>query len=214
MPEMIRSARENGLPRPEFRSTVTSFVVTMNRSQLLAPAVRQWIAGLRLEHLTTAQEIALAMMHRGYVTNGALREWGVDQLTAGRTLRELVETGLVLREGGRRYARYVLDPGALATRQTAAGASPVSGTGPATGLVAEAPKNTTEAIAVAIQTAGREVAAREIEAATGFRRPTVVKHVNLLIDQGRVAATGAPRSPQRRYHWVAPTHDRDPEATS
>jgi ATP-dependent DNA helicase RecG len=55
----------------------------------------------------------LAMLRDGYVTNEMLRQWGVDRIAAGRVLRDLVDQGLAVKEGGRRYAQDVLDPVAL-----------------------------------------------------------------------------------------------------
>jgi ATP-dependent DNA helicase RecG len=40
IPAMLDVARRRGLPRPSFRSSITSFVVTMSRSELLRPEVR------------------------------------------------------------------------------------------------------------------------------------------------------------------------------
>lgn len=110
IPAMLAVARRRGLPRPNFRSSLSSFVVTMARSELLNPEVRRWITGLHAQLPTAAHEIALAMPRENYLTNEMLRQWGVDRIAAGQVLRDLVDQGLAVREGARRYARYVLDP--------------------------------------------------------------------------------------------------------
>ena len=79
-------------------------------SELLNPEVRRWIAGLHAQLPTPAHEIALAMLRENYLTNEMLRQWGVDRIAAGQVLRDLVDQGLAVKEGGRRYAQYVLDP--------------------------------------------------------------------------------------------------------
>ncbi|ACZ31868.1 putative transcriptional regulator [Xylanimonas cellulosilytica DSM 15894] len=191
VPTMIQVARDHGLPRPVFRSTVSSFVANMNRSQLLAPEVRAWIASLGIAGLTTVHEIALAMLRNGSVTNAELRQWGVDRIESGRVLRDLVERRLAIKEGGRRYARYVLDPSALTSTPHRA-ARP-----------ANAPtRSELASVVAALRARPGEVAAREIALATSLSRPTVAKHLNLLIAEGRVEAHGLPRSPARTYRWI------------
>lgn len=190
IPTMIRLARNHGLPRPGFTSTVLGFTVSMGRSELLGEEVRTWIARLGVPTPTSAHEIALAMMRVGPVTNAMLREWGADRMSAGQVLRDLVESGAAVREGGRRYARYVLDP-SLAERpqQQTLIFSEV-----------EVPLSSTERIAREIRTR-RQASAEEIQIATGLSRPTVVSHVRRLIEDGRVEAEGSRNSPHRRYRW-------------
>ncbi|MEU4365354.1 ATP-binding protein [Promicromonospora sp. NPDC023987] len=191
IPTMIALTRDNGLPRPSFRSSVSSFVVTVNRSQLLAQGVLSWISGLRIAGLTPAHEIALAMMRAGVVTNAALRQWGVDRIQAGQVLRDLVEWGVAVKEGGRRYATYVLDPRARDASMLAVPKGD-SGTG-------ETP--TKDQVAHAVRAGGDEVSAQDIEAATGLSRPTIVKYLRDLIEAGVVTPIGPARSPRRRYRW-------------
>lgn len=190
VPTMIDLARENGLPRPVFRSTVTTFVVTMNRSQLLGAEVRQWINGLGLVHLTPAHEIALAMLRLGPVTNAALRQWGVDRVDAGRVLRDLVDHGVALKEGGRRYATYRLDPGAGAHRY------------PVVQGALDLPAGTTaERLADVLRGSARPMGAKELEARVGVGRSALRRHLNRLLDEGAIEASGPARSPQRTYRW-------------
>lgn len=190
IPAMLDVARRRGLPRPAFRSTITTFVVTMARSELLSPRVRAWIAGLRAHLPTPAHHIALAMLHEGYLTNEMLRQWGVDRIAAGQVLRDLVDQGIAVKEGGRRYARYVLDP-AAAGRQvqpdlfTALGLS----------------------VAEALRVHG-ELSARELEELTALSRSAILGHLRRLTEDGVVVTVGAARSPRRRYRW-APTPPKE-----
>jgi ATP-dependent DNA helicase RecG len=176
IPAMLDVARRRGLPRPSFRSSISSFVVSMARSELLNPDVRRWIADLHARLPTPAHEIALAMLREGYLTNEMLRQWGVDRIAAGQVLRELVDQGLAVKEGGRRYARYVLDP-------TAAGR-------------AIAPD-----VGGALKDRG-EATAGELAEATGLSRSAVLNHLRTLTEAGTVVAVGAARSPKRLYRWI------------
>jgi ATP-dependent DNA helicase RecG len=182
IPAMLDVARRRGLPRPSFRSSISSFVVTMARSELLNPEVRRWIAGLHARLPTPAHEIALAMLREDYLTNEMLRQWGVDRIAAGQVLRDLVDQGLAVKEGGRRYARYVLDP---------AGSGRAKGHGQVPD-VGETLRDRGEA------TAG------ELVEATGLSRSAVLNHLRALTDSGAAVAVGAPRSPKRLYKWISP----------
>jgi ATP-dependent DNA helicase RecG len=178
IPLMIRQARTHGLPRPVFESRVTSFTVTMSRSALLGPQVRAWLTSLSVPLPTPAHEIAVAMMRDGgFVTNAALREWGVERHVAGSVLRELTDGGIAVRQGGRRYARYVLDPA----------------------LAAEDESTDVAALLAVLGVA----AAAELQERTGLSRASVVNQLNRLIEDGFVEAQGAPRSPRRKYRWQA-----------
>ena len=180
---MISAARRSGLPRPIFESSVSTFVVTLGRSELLGPDVRRWLAEVPVALPTPAHEIALAMMRGGFVTNAALREWGVDRLAATQVLRDLTTAGVAVKHGGRRYARYVLDPGVAGTRRPP---------------VVEQGSGDVEAW---IREAGRGTAA-QIESQIGLSRMTVTSRLNLLISSGLVRAVGAPNSPRRYYEWI------------
>jgi ATP-dependent DNA helicase RecG len=185
IPAMLDVARRRGLPRPTFRSAISNFVVTMARSELLRPEIRTWIAGLHAHLPTPAHHIALAMLHEGYLTNEMLRQWGVDRIAAGQVLRDLVGQGLAIKEGGRRYAQYVLDPTILGRP-----ASP--------GLVA------TPLLALEEALSSRGAAtASELAELTGLSRTAVLNRLSSLVKTGTVIAVGAARSPKRRYRWVA-----------
>jgi predicted HTH transcriptional regulator len=191
IPAMLDVARRRGLPRPSFRSSITSFVVTMARSELLNPEVREWIAGLHSHLPTPAHKIALAMLREGYLTNEMLRQWGEDRIAAGQVLKDLVSQGLAIKEGGRRYAQYVLDPAA-------------SGRPAEPGLFGDLFDDVPlPSVAEALRSKG-EATAGELADLTGLSRTAVLNHLRPLTETGAVQAVGAARSPHRRYRWVEP----------
>ncbi|GGN27913.1 ATP-dependent DNA helicase RecG [Actinoplanes campanulatus] len=188
IPAMLAVARSRGLPRPSFRSSIASFMVTMARSELLSPETRRWIAGLGAHLPTPAHQIAVAMLHEDYLTNEILRQWGVDRVTAGQVLRDLVDQGLALKEGGRRYARYVLDPA-------------VSGRTEAPDLFSALPGELTPDVGKALKISG-EATAGELAEATGLSRRAVQNHLRNMMEAGTIDAVGPTRSPKRRYRWI------------
>jgi ATP-dependent DNA helicase RecG len=190
IPAMLAVARQRGLPRPSFRSSIASFVVSMARSELLSPEVRTWIAGLHAHLPTPAHEIALAMLREDYLTNEMLRQWGVDRIAAGQVLRDLVDQGLAVKEGGRRYARYVLDPA-------------VSGRDDEADVFSALSTDRVPDVGDALRNRG-EATAGELVELTGLSRTAVLNHLRTLTDTGAIVAVGPTRSPKRRYRWVAP----------
>lgn len=189
IPAMIEGARRQGLPRPVFTSSVSSFVVTMSRSELLGLDTRQWLASLERTMPSTIHEVALAMMRTGFVTNAALREWGAEPMTATRVLRELVDWNLALKQGGRRYARYVLDPSLghqmkLSTQHESA-----------------RPRSHRDVIRDLLRRDG-DASAANLETESGLSRVSVLKYVNQLVKEGLVEAVGGANSPRRVYRWI------------
>jgi ATP-dependent DNA helicase RecG len=124
------------------------------------------------------------MLREGYLTNEMLRQWGVDRIAAGQVLRDLVDQQLAVKEGGRHYAQYVLDPNASGRSE-----EPDLFDGLLPG-VDEALRNREEA------TAG------ELVELTGLSRTAVLNRLRVLTETGAVVAVGATRSPKRRYQWV------------
>ena len=180
VPLMIRQAQKFGLPRPVFESRVTSFTVTMGRSELRGPEVRAWLSSLPIAPATSAHEIALAMMRNGgFASNAALREWGIERHVASAVLRDITDSGLAVRQGGRRHARYVLDRTVPTTPRRA---TPVD-------------------VATALAETGVASAA-ELQARTGLSRAGVQYQLNQLIEAGSVRAEGLARSPKRTYMWI------------
>lgn len=186
VPAMIRELRSSGMARPTFRNFPARFEVEFSRSELLDTETRKWLASLNEPGLTQVHELALATMHHGQsISNASLREFGATTSEATGVLRDLVTRGLAARTGGRRYASYAL--GAVSTTPdlfTDGDEPPVR-------------------LDVRVLLRERGVAkASELARATGYSRPTVLAHLDELMQEGVVAAEGNPRSPQRRYRWT------------
>jgi len=180
---MIRELQRSGLARPIFRNFANRFEVEFSRSELLDPATRQWLTQLREPGLTQLHELAFATMYHGRpISNAALRQFGANQSDATTVLRDLVNKGLAVRTGGRRYATYSL--GASAETPD---------------LFTIAPPQTD--VAEVLRGQG-SASARELIVATGYSRPTVLHRLEELIKDGLVRAEGGPNSPKRRYVWT------------
>lgn len=107
IPQIMESLRQAGMSPPVFDTAPGRMHVTVPQHALLAPDTVDWIGSLGASGLTDAQHLALAMMRtNGKATNPMLQAWGIDSATAGQALRDLVNRGLVVRSGGRRYASY------------------------------------------------------------------------------------------------------------
>jgi ATP-dependent DNA helicase RecG len=180
IPTMLRELRRAGSPPPEFHSRITRFKVVLPRHALLDDATATWIAGLGQTGLTTSQHLALAEMRAGRtVTNGTMRNLGLEAHRATTELSDLVNRGIAVRIGERRHARYVLAPEASSPAQR--------GTGNAEDLVREALAD------------GAELSRREIEQRTGLSYMKVLRALKTLEETGRVTPTTPGRSPLRRY---------------
>lgn len=183
VPAMIRELQRSGLARPIFRNSSNRFEVEFSRSELLDPTTRQWLAQLREPGLTQLHELALATMFHGRpISNAALRQFGASQADATAVLRDLVNKGLAVRTGGRRYATYSLG---------------VSTETPDLFTITAPPTDVAEVLRV-LGSAG----AKDLIAATGYSRPTVLSRLEELIKEGLVEAEGTPNSPKRRYVWT------------
>ena len=196
---MIREAKALGQNRPIFTSTVTQFTVSMSHSELLSQDTRAWLNKIGGPWPTPTYDIALAMMRADYVTNEMLRQWGVDRIEAGAVLRDLVTRGVAVKEGGRKFARYVLSAElakpAVERQADVPMAQSVSPTAlPVSGGVLEGRRRVLELL----HTQG-PLGSSEISTSTGLHRGTVIARLNELLDEGLLVAEGAPRSPKRRY---------------
>jgi ATP-dependent DNA helicase RecG len=181
IPTMLRELRRAGSPPPEFHNRITRFKVVLPRHALLDDATMAWITSLGQAGLTTSQHLALAEMRTGrLVTNGTMRNLGLEAHRATSELSDLVNRGIAVRLGERRHARYVLAPGAT---------EPIAGRidGTAEELVWDALAN------------GVELARRDIERHTGLSHMKVLRALKVLEETGRVTPTTPGSSPLRRY---------------
>ncbi|GAA2607705.1 ATP-binding protein [Dactylosporangium fulvum] len=190
IPTMLRELRRAGSPLPEFHSRITRFKVIMPRHSLLDDETMAWIADLGQPGLTPTQHLALAEMHAGRpVTNGTMRNLGLEAHRATTELSDLVNRGIAVRIGERRHARYLLAPDV----------APMPPAHEPTGQLGD---DAEELIWQALAD-GAELSRRDLEARTGLSYMKVLRALKNLEITGRVTATAPARSPHRRYRRVS-----------
>ncbi|MFI5931594.1 ATP-binding protein [Actinoplanes sp. NPDC051494] len=184
IPTMLRELRRIGSPPPEFHSRITRFKVIMPRHALLGDETMTWISGLGQAGLTPTQHLALAEMRAGRpVTNGTMRNLGLEARRATVELSDLVSRGVAVRVGERRHARYLLAPAP----------------DPASRKKADPPAGSVEEIVWAALADGSELSRRDLEERTGLSQGSVTRALNTLEGEQRITATAPVRSPRRRY---------------
>jgi predicted HTH transcriptional regulator len=100
--EMIRRCREAGLPEPDFRQVGDQWVVTLWRDWLTPGFIAE--RGLNERQ---AKGLELLRQARGITNSEYRKATGAIAKTAARDLDELVEKGILRREGAGRGVRYV-----------------------------------------------------------------------------------------------------------
>ncbi|GIF19904.1 ATP-dependent DNA helicase RecG [Actinoplanes tereljensis] len=186
IPTMLRELRRAGSPPPEFHNRITRFKVVLPRHALLDDATTAWIVSLGQSGLTTSQHLALAEMRTGRtVTNGTMRNLGLEAHRATSELSDLVNRGVAVRIGERRHARYVLAPEADDPTPSRADGTP-------------------EELVWRTLADGTELSRRDIEQRTGLSYMKVLRALKALEDSGRVTPTAPGRSPLRRYRRNGP----------
>ncbi|MFC5381647.1 ATP-binding protein [Aquipuribacter nitratireducens] len=207
--------RRAGMSPPSFDVTPAHVHVTVPQQALLEPDTVAWIGSLTDAHLTDEQHIALALMRTtGTVSNEMLRAWGVGSHDATAALRGLVDKGLAVKLGGRRYATYEL----AATPPDGAGfhgADQLSIVGvedddakdPRPG--APVPRGRDAGLEAVIQAvrAGAD-STRTITETLGVSVATTTRRVNALLTEGRLGQTAGPHSRSRRFFVIDPGSDR------
>jgi ATP-dependent DNA helicase RecG len=186
IPTMLRELRRAGSPLPEFHSRITRFKVIMPRHALLDDETMAWIASLGQSGLSSTQHLALAEMRAGRtVTNGTMRNLGLEAHRATSELSDLVSRGVAVRIGERRHARYLLAPDALSV--------------PETSELEESPVDDAEELVWRALADGSELSRRDLEVRTGLSYMKVLRALKTLEITGRITATAPARSPHRRY---------------
>lgn len=181
LPSVLRRLREAGMSPPTFETTPAHVHVTVPQHALLDPNVVTWISSLGEPGLSDAQHLALALMRsRGAASNEMLRAWGVDSTSATTALRELVDRGLAIKRGGRRFATYELvdadpDLGIVLPVAESRGTSPRS-----RGILGQQ-----RAVLEAVRAGYRTT--RAIEKALSITYATANRRVNELLAEGHLA---------------------------
>jgi ATP-dependent DNA helicase RecG len=187
---VMAELRRAGMSPPEFDVKPGRVTVTVPQHALLAPETVAWIGSLRQTSLSDEQHLALAMMRTaGRVTNAMLQAWGVDRLSAGRALKDLVSRGLAASTGGRRYASYHLVED-VPTQD----ARMLDRTD---GIEAEL-----DAVVQAIRAGSTTT--RALTERLGLSQRTVARRLTTLIDRKLVAPTQPTRSSRQSYRLVDP----------
>ncbi|MEV3965460.1 ATP-binding protein [Nocardia sp. NPDC050193] len=195
LPNVMTTLRRAGMSPAVFDTAPGHVHVTVNRSALLGMDVIEWVSSLGQVGLTEPQHLALAIMRSsGRVTNAMLQAWGVDRAAAGIALKDLVERGLAIVSGGRRYASYQLAvPGVFGAGDARADDThPESGN---TGIDADL-----DAIVQAIQ-AGYDTP-KALETRLGMNRQAVLRRLNKLIEKKLVERMFARNDRRQRYRLL------------
>lgn len=192
IPTMLRELRRAGSPPPEFHSRITRFKVIMPRHSLLDDETMSWIASLGQPGLSSTQHLALAELRAGRtVTNGTMRNLGLEAHRATNELSDLVSRGVAVRIGERRHARYLLSRAAAEVLETDEPAGQPDDADP-------------EALVFRALSDGSELSRRDLEARTGLSYMKVLRALRTLEVTGRVIPTAPARSPHRRYRRASP----------
>lgn len=193
LPRVMVRLRKAGMSPPVFDATPGHLHVAVPQHALLDPPTVTWIAGLKAPGLSDDQHIALALMKSASaVSNEMLRAWGVDSHNATAALRDLVDRGLAVKFGGRRYATYELleTPTVFTvTRDQQPFAPP--------GQRARRIDSELGAVVEAIR-AGN-VSTRAIADRLGLSYATTTRRINRLLTDGRISATAPAHSQARTF---------------
>ena len=195
LPRVMTRLRRAGMTPPTFDISPGHVHVTVPQHALLDPPTVEWIAALpTAPGLTNEQHIALAQMRStGTVSNEMLRAWGVDSHAATVALRDLVDRGLALKFGGRRYATYELvdDPERrLDVRVIASGEH-------RPGVRARRIESELQAVIECVRAGSTTVGT--IGEQLGLSYATTTRRVNTLLAQGRLLPTAPPHSRNRTF---------------
>ena len=200
IPTMLAQLRRAGMATPQFDNRISRFTVTFPKHTLLDTETVDWIRGLGQVGLTDAQHLALALMREGrQVSNASLRQLGLDSRDATAALADLVQRGIAVKTGGRRYATYLLD---TTPRQASAYQPPLDleETVPPTDSRVTRRDRTPEIVALFAD--GRERTLADVAAATGLGSAMTARYLERLVSQQVLTSSAPPRSRHRRYRLV------------
>ena len=199
IPAMLATLRRAGMTTPVFLDRIGNFTLTFPKHSLLGGDTLMWLEGLG-SGLTEFQRMALALMRDGRaVTNASLQRLGCDSRNATAALTGLVERGLAISRGGRRYAEYELfsDATGLSSAQLLLGADEPPRDAPRTG--SRTPRVGRLQQVMLLFTPGIILSAAEVGLRLGISGRSASTYLAALISAQKIEATAPPKSPQRRY---------------
>jgi len=207
IPTVLRSLNRAGMAPPTFSADLRRLEVTVPHHALLSAEVLEWIRGLGQTDLTQPQVQALAVMRDGSaVRNQTLQGWGLHPSDATRELTNLVQRGLAVKVGDRKWASYRL-------QETPPHLEHDSSSGPS---LFDALPDADTAIGprgpriLDLVAAGGELTAPQIRDALKVSYSTALNDINLLIEAGLIVPTAPAKSRKRAYRLSAPTPKKAP----
>jgi ATP-dependent DNA helicase RecG len=186
--DMRIALRQAGMRPPELVDRISTFTVTIPNHALLGDEVVRWIAGLHQAGLTESQVIGLAIMRSGQALDNVTYRTAatLDSRVATAELQDLVNRGLVVQDGGRRWATYTLAEG--------------SDTRPGS-TARTAPRRADRRAEILEALGGLELARADIAVRTGLSDGTVGRWLRRLRQEGAIEGVGegSLKSPHTRY---------------
>ncbi len=204
---VLSRLRRAGMSPPTFDVTPAHVHVSVPQHALLDPATIAWIETLSVPGLTNEQHIALALMRMsGTVSNEMLRAWGVESHRATLALRGLVDSGLAVKLGGRRYATYELAAQAPAVAHQLEMQADNATPGPAGPLPTSSPHKRESALEAVVQAVrAGAITTKTISETLDISIATTTRRLNRLLADGRLGQTAAPHSRHRTFYAIDPT---------
>lgn len=199
MHRVMYALRDAGMSPPDFEASPSHLFVTVPQHALLDPATVEWIGSLGAVDLTDAQHMALAMLRtNGSVSNEMLRVWGIESHAATQALTDLVSRGVVVKHGGRRYARYE-----LADHLDAGWVLPIL-TPPPTREIPRRQQIDTQLAAVMEAIRAGHTTSRAIQEQLGLSYQTTMRRIRRLREGGQIAENATRHSRAQSYRLGRP----------
>ena len=209
---VLAALRAAGMSPPRFDSSLKQMVVTVPGHALLSTTTLEWLAQAGLGGLDDHSRLAVAIARSsGMVTNAELQAWGLHPSDASRVLHGLVERGVLIRSGGRRYATYAVASGLPSGSTPHLDLELVPG-GSKENEVATverpraAARKRRDRVLEFVRTSG-PVTTRQVMDRFDLSYPSALNTLNRLIEAELVEPTAPPRSRKRRYVVTQPEPD-------
>lgn len=184
---MLGALRRAAMTPPRFDDRRTAFRITFSNITLLDAEALDWLSHLKDEALSDNKRLALAFARRNStITSADYRRLAlVDSREATKDLADLVARGLLVQQGGRRWAFYALSPSTdredMGTKSRSRRA------------------DRREEILRLLVLEG-PLGAREVASRTGLSVPNARRWLKILRNEGRVGlTTRAAKDPAARY---------------